>query len=160
MSEGPSTAIGVLDMFSTSRTGIDCFSDQVIQAVQAGEVNPLKIRIWLKTMEEIIERVKKETNEFQLREAEKYPEKSFEYAGAKIEKAELGTKYDYSVCHDPVVEQLECTLESVKQQLTDRQKFLQAIKDPLIVVNDETGEVNTINPPLKKSTSGLKVSIR
>ncbi len=160
MSEGPSTAIGVLDMFSTSRTGIDVFSDQVIKSVQEGEVNPLKVRIWIKTMEEIIDRIKKETNAHQLREAEKYPEKSFEYAGAKIEKAELGTSYDYSVCCDPVFEIRETSLNAAKELLSERQKFLQAIKEPLIIVNDETGEVCTINPPLKKSTSGLKVSIK
>lgn len=160
MYDGPSTAIGVLDMFSTSRTGIDVFSDQVIQAVQAGEVNPLKIRIWVKTIEEILERVKKETNEHQLRESEKYPERSFEYAGAKIEKSELGTKYDYSICNDPVHGQLSKLMEEAKKQLTERETFLKALKETLVIVDEGTGEVVKINPPSKKSTTGLKVTIR
>jgi hypothetical protein len=160
MNEQPSTAIGVLDMFSTSRTGIDVFSDQVIHAIQNGEVNALKVRIWLKTMEEIIDRVKKETAEYQLREAEKYPEKSFEYAGAKIEKAELGTAYNYSVCSDPAFERLDVDFSKAKADLDERKKFLQALKQPLTVVDDATGEVTTIRPPLKTSTTGLKVSIK
>lgn len=160
MNELPSTAMGVLELFSTSRTGIDVFSDQVIQAVQAGEVNPLKIRIWVKTMEEIIDRIKKETNEHQLKEAEKYPEKSFEYAGAKIEKSELGTKYDYTVCNDPVYTQLQKIVEEANRQVKERETFLKSLKEPLVTVDEGSGEVARILPPLKKSTTGLKVSIK
>lgn len=156
----PSTALGVLEMFSTSRTGIDVFSDQVIQAVQNGEVNPLKIRIWLKTMEEIIDRVKKETNEHQLKEADKYTERSFEYAGAKIEKSELGTKYDYSICNDPVHIQLKKLLEEADKQLKERETFLKSLREPLIIVDEGSGEVVKVSPPSKKSTTGLKVSIK
>lgn len=160
MNELPSTALGVLEMFSTSRTGIDIFSDQLIQAVEEGEVNPLKIRIWLKTMEEIIERVKKETNEHQLRESEKYPERTFEYAGAKIEKAELGTKYDYSICNDPVHTHLQNIVDEADKQLKARETFLKALSEPLVLVDEGSGEVVKVLPPSKKSTTGLKVSIK
>jgi hypothetical protein len=147
-------------MFSTSRTGIDIFSDQLIHAVQSGEVNPLKIRIWIKTVEEILERVKKETNEHQLREAGKYSEDTFDYAGAKITKAELGTKYDYSVCGDPVHKHLSDIVESAKEQLSEREAFLKALREPLVMVDEGSGEVTRVIPPLKKSTTGLKVSIK
>ncbi len=160
MIDGPSTAIGVLDMFSTSRAGIDTFSNQVIQAVQNGEVNPLKVRVWLKTMEDIIERVKKETADHQLRESEKYPEKAFEYSGAKIEKSELGTKYNYSGSNDPIYNHRKQIADAANEQLKEREEFLKALKEPLILVDDESGEVARIVPPLKTSTTGLKVSIK
>lgn len=160
MSDLPTNAIGVLDLFSTSRSGIDVFSDQVIQSVHNGEVNPLHVRIWIKTMEEIIDRVKKETGANQLREAEKWAESKFEYLGATIEKADVYTEYDYSVCSDPAFELLEVAFNTAKQTLDDRKKFLRTLKAPMVIVDEVTGEIITIKPPLKKSTPGLKVSIK
>lgn len=160
MSNLPTSAIGVLDLFSTSRTGIDIFSDQVIEAVHNGEVNPLQVRVWIKTMEEIIERVKKETGANQLREADKWAESKFEYLGATIEKADVKTEYDYVSCGDTVFERLEVDFNTAKQRLDDRKAFLKTLKVPLPVIDEDSGEVVTIKPPVKKSTPGLKVSIK
>lgn len=159
-SDLPTHATGVLNLFSTSRTGIDVFSDQVIKAVHDGEVNPLQVRVWLKTMEEIIDRVRKETNANQLREADKWSENKFEYLGATIEKADVKTEYDYSVCCDTVFERLEVEFNTAKQRLDDRKAFLKTLKAPMPIVDEDSGECVTIKPPFKKSTAGLKVSIR
>lgn len=160
MNELPTHATGVLNLFSTSRTGIDVFSDQIIEAVKEGEVNPLQVRIWIKTMEEIIERVKKETAANQLTEADKWAEQKFEYLGATIEKADVKTEYDYSVCKDTEFEMLEVALNVAKEALDNRKAFLKTLKAPLSIVDKVTGELMDINPPFKKSTPGLKVSIK
>lgn len=160
MNELPTNATGVLNLFSTSRTGIDVFSDQIIEAVKEGEINPLQVRIWIKTMEEIIERVKKETAANQLTEADKWAEQRFEYLGATIEKADVKTEYDYSVCKDSEFELLEVALNVAKEALDNRKAFLKTLKAPLSIADKVTGELMDINPPLKKSTPGLKVSIR
>lgn len=160
MNDLPTHATGVMNLFSTSRTGIDVFSDQIIQAVKEGEINPLQVRIWIKTMEEIIERVKKETSENQLREAEKWSEQKFQYLGATIEKADVKTEYDYSVCGDIDYELFEVALNTAKESLEDRKKFLRSLKEPLDILDKDSGEVRTVRPPLKKSTAGLKVSIK
>lgn len=160
MNDLPTHATGVMNLFSTSRTGIDVFSDQIIQAVKEGEINPLQVRIWIKTMEEIIERVKKETSENQLREADKWSEQKFQYLGATIEKADVKTEYDYSVCGDIDYELFEVALNTAKESLEDRKKFLRSLKEPLDILDKDSGEVRTVRPPLKKSTAGLKVSIK
>lgn len=160
MNDLPTHATGVMNLFSTSRTGIDVFSDQIIQAVKEGEINPLQVRIWIKTMEEIIERVKKETSENQLREADKWSEQKFQYLGATIEKADVKTEYDYSVCGDIDYELFEVALNTAKESLEDRKKFLRSLKEPMDILDKDSGEVRTVRPPLKKSTAGLKVSIK
>lgn len=160
MNDLPTHATGVMNLFSTSRTGIDVFSDQIIQAVKEGEINPLQVRIWIKTMEEIIERVKKETGKNQLREAEKWSEQKFQYLGATIEKADVKTEYDYSVCGDIDYELFEVALNTAKESLEDRKKFLRSLKEPMDILDRDSGEVRTVRPPLKKSTAGLKVSIK
>jgi hypothetical protein len=154
------TGIAALDLFATSRTGIDVASDQIIEAVRSGEVNPLKVRVWIKTMEEILERVKKETADSQLREAEKYAEKSFQFAGATLTKSEHGTKYNYAVCGDTTWERLDVDAKTAISKRSMREEFLKSLKEPLTIVDEMTGEVVKINPPVKTSTTGLNVSIK
>ena len=154
------TGIAALDLFATSRTGIDVASDQIIEAVRNGEVNPLKVRVWIKTMEEILERVKKETGESQMREAGKYAEKSFQFAGATLTKAEHGTKYNYAACGDTVWERLDADTKTASAKQKGREEFLRSLTEPMTVIDELTGEVVIITPPPKTSTSGLTVSIR
>lgn len=154
------TAIAALDLFATSRTGIDVASDQIIEGIRSGDVSPLKALVWCKTMEEIIERVRKETKDNQLTASEKYPGKTFEFAGATLTKAEHGTKYNYAGCGDTKWERLSVDAETAKSRLSEREGFLKALKEPLTVVDEMTGEVVTIKPPPKTSTSGLTVSIK
>lgn len=160
MNELPSSAIGAARMLPTTQTQIDVFSDQIIESVRQGEVNPIEVLILMKAFEKAQKRILEEIRENYVNEASKYPEPSFEFNGTKIEKAELGTMYNYAVCDDTVLERLEVDFNTAKEKLDERKKFLQALKQPLTAVDELTGEVVKINPPVKKSTSGLKVFIK
>lgn len=156
----PSTPIGTLRLFASTQTQIDVFSDSIIQAVKEGEANPIEVLIQIRALQKVSERVLKEINEEILTEANKYPEKNFEFMGAKIENAELGTKYDYSMCGDTEYEMLDAQINSLKQRIKEREEFLKSIKQDITLVDNFTGEIVTVRPPTKKSTSGLKVTIR
>lgn len=160
MNNLPTTATGVLQQFSTSLTGINIMSDQLIEAVKSGEIDPLAVRIQIKAIEMVLERVNKETIQNQLTAAAKYPEQKFEFLGASIQKAEHGTKYNYEGCGDTVYDQLKNIADKANDALKERCEFLKTLKEPLITVDKLTGEIITINPPLKTSISGLNVSIR
>lgn len=160
MNELPESAIGALRMFATTQTQIDVFSDQLISSVKQGEVNPLEVLIQLRAFEKVTKRVLEEIKDELLTASAKYPETRIELYGSVIEKAELGTKYDYSVCNDPIFEKLEAGLTAANEMLKARQEFLKALKEPITIVDEESGEVVRILPPSKKSTSGLKVIIR
>lgn len=139
---------------------IDVFSDGVIRAVQGGEVNPLAVLVQLRAMQQASERILKEIDNNIMSEASKYPGQTFEYMGNKITKAEHGTKYDYSVCNDPVLNDLIKEQESIAAKVKVRQERLKAQTTPESILDPETGEVVIITPPTKKSKSGLNVSIR
>lgn len=160
MTDLPSTAIGAARMLPTTQTQIDIFSDQVIESVRNGEANPLEVLIILKAFEKAQERIIKEIRENFVTEAGKYPETSFEFNGAKIEKVEVGTKYNYAICNDPIYKNRLEIAEKAKEKLSERETFLKAIKEPINIVDEETGELIKIIPALKTSTSSLKVSIR
>jgi hypothetical protein len=160
MTDLPSSAIGTLRLFANTQTQVDLFSDQLIQSVKEGEANPIEVLITLRALEKVSERVVKEILPNSLREAGNYPGSSFEFNGNKIEKAELGTKYDYSGCNDPVYTELAKEANVIIKKVKEREAFLKAINGSETVVDKTTGEFTTIYAPLKTSTTGLKVTIK
>lgn len=160
MSDLPSTAFGVLKLLPTSKDEINRFSVQLINQVKNGELNPLELKAYFKKLEAVIEIVDKHTKEHQLNEAEKYPEKAFDLFGCKIEKSELGTKYDYASTGDYEWGELDIDVKSAERKRKDREAFLRSIKHPETIVYERTGEVITVKPPAKKSETGLKFHIK
>lgn len=160
MEQDKAIAIIGIDVFQASRTGIDVASDQIIQQVKAGERNPVEVKVWVKAVEEVLERVKKDIAENVMTEADKYSEKTFTAYGATITKAEHGTKYDYSGCGDTVWERLDANTKDAAAKQKLREDFLKSLKEPMTVVDENTSEVITIRPPVKTSVSGLNVSIK
>jgi hypothetical protein len=160
MNELPTSAIGVINQFATTQTQVDVFSDQVIQSVKEGEASALDVLIQLRAIEKATKRILSGIEDNILKEAEQYSEKSFDIHGNKLEKSEAGVVYDYSICADPIHDRRESEFNSAKDSLDERRSFLKALKEPMKVVDEETGELITIRPPLKKSTSIVKVSIR
>lgn len=160
MNELPTTAMGAIRLLANTQTSIDVMSDQLIQSVKEGESNPIEVLTILRAFKKVSERVEKEIAENVLTEASKYPENSFEVMGNKIEKAEFGVKYDYTICNDPVYVRRKDIADKADEQLKERESFLKALKQPMTMVDEESGEIVTIIPPTKTSTSGIKISIR
>lgn len=136
------------------------FSMQIIKAVQNGEANALEILVMLRALEAVSELVREEIEENIINEANRYNEKVIERYGARIEKAEVGTRYNYFVSKDSEWERMNSELQTLKRRLTERETFLKALKEPLIVVNADTGEVETIRPPQKISKEGIRVYLK
>lgn len=87
--------------------------------------------------------------------------KQLETQSAKIELAETGVKYNFDNCGDPIYEQLEQQLQSIEADLKDRKEFLKTVPTSgLAVINEQTGELNTIYPPSKSSTSTYKITLK
>lgn len=160
MEQLPQSPTELLTLMASTSTQIDVFSDGVIESVQRGEINPLTVLIQLRAMERASGRILKEIHENVMREADKYPGNEFEFMGNKVTKTEHGTRYDFSNCGDPVYEQRVKIAKEANEQLKERENFLKAVKAPFSLLDEGTGEVSTISPPIKKSTSGLNVSIK
>jgi hypothetical protein len=156
----PSTPGEYLSLGPSTQSQVDNFSDGVIHDVKYGNEDPLKVLVSLKAFDKASERIQKEIRENCLTAADKYPGASFEFVGNKIEKSEMGVKYDYAGTGDPVYQKLFAIAEQANAQLKERETFLKAVTAPFSFLDEATGEVSVISPPNKKSTTGLKVSIR
>lgn len=153
-------AISTLTYFNTSKVGIKSFVDKVISEVEQGLINPLDLLIYIKSIEKSLEGITSGTKQMMINEADKYTEKTIEYKGASISKEELGVKYDYSKCGDIVFDELTRRISAMTDQRKQREAMLKTLKDSMTLVDEETGETWTVNPPIKTSTSGIKVIIK
>lgn len=144
-------------LFDLSKKQIQALVKNTIQQEDlAGNVlaNILKA----KKAEEFFKNIQEELKKDALKEAEKYPERVVEVFGAKFEKTSVFTEYDFSNCNDVVLEDLTNIAANAKQCMEERKAFLKALREPITILNEETGEVIKIYPPVKKTTDGIKIT--
>jgi hypothetical protein len=134
-------------------------ASELVRQLQDDEISALDVKIALKQMEVAIEQVKKVADRMAADEAAKYAEKSFVYRGARIELAELGTKYDFSPCGYPPLQRIESSMKEYGEQAKAAQNWLKSIKGKTEYIDPETGEVCEVYPPIKTSTTGIKITL-
>lgn len=160
MNELPNTPSGVMELLPSTSQQITLFSNSIIQQVRAGNEDPINVLLQVRAMEKALKIIYDNIKVFAEREAEKYPGDKFDFKGNEVAKCDVKTEYDYTKCNDPVYERVLYEFEQAEKKLKERETFLKALTMPITIVDDLTGEVVSINPPLKKSVSGLKITIR
>lgn len=160
INHAPDTAMSVLELFNPSKEGIISFSSKVIKDVEDGNVDPLRVRLICKTLTEIADAIDKGTKANQASEAAKFGDKPFMFHGAELHHTATYTSYDYRHCNDRVYEKLKEANDLSTAKLKDRETLLKALKEKQTMVDEDSGEVYVILPPIKSQTMGLKVSIK
>ena len=74
--------------------------------------------------------------------------------------SELSTKYDYFNCQDVAWNDLTKQITELTEKRKEREAMLKTIKEPITLVDEPTGETWTLNPAIKTSTSGIKITIK
>lgn len=114
----------------------------------------------LSVMEQFIKEVKGNDQYIDcvITEVSKYG-KSKESESMKIELCEVGTKYNFDLCGDPIIKDLQWKLDNLEAEIKARKEFLKTVPQSGmdIVVGDE---ICTIYPPVKLSTSSYKTTIK
>jgi len=113
----------------------------------------------VKCMEDFIKQITSHPDykDLTLDEAAKYG-KSFEHYNAKFEVKEMGVKYDYSNCGDPIYNRLAEELAELEKKVKDRQAFLKAVQPGTELLIED--EVIVLYPPVKTSTTSITVNLK
>lgn len=157
------TTTSILALFQTTKEQRSSFVNDILNKIDSGELNPLQAHLQIKCMEDIIEQITIAPNykHAVLEESQKYGQKEFEYHNAKISIKEVGTKYDFSNTGDTVYQMLEQQKLSAENALKERQKFLKTVPEKgMTIADDLTGEMITVYPPAKTSTTSIAVSLK
>lgn len=153
-------------------------SETIIANVKSGELDPLRVHMFLKRIEKIAEVVKKDADVKEAVNAagNAYGDKAFDYMGATLKMGAVHTAYDYSTCGDPLWDNLNEIMANVKEMIKARELVLKAafpenigfgFKPPIMVVQDlyslqtmDCGEEFTLSQPRKIQQMGLKVTFK
>jgi len=154
------TTTQVLSLFDNDKAGRLHFVQDIIQKIDNGEADALKIHLQAKQMEEIVKTLtSNETYRSFLLDAAQKHGKSFELHNAKFQVKEAGTKYDYRQCGHPQLNELELQLEVLAKQIKAIQAQLQTL--PIEGVEQLFGdEVVRIYPPSKVSSTTVAVTLK
>ena len=156
----PDTPASVLGLFTTAKDSIKYFAASVINEVEDGKLDPLKVLTLCKAMESTSEKIIAGIKASALTEAEKYGDKPFKFNGCELHVTPVDTKYDYSTSNDKVLERLLALEENIKRQVANRKEMLKTLRETVTLIDEATGEVFQATPPLKKQTMGVKVVIK
>jgi len=152
------TPMSVLELFSTSKDSIKLFGDGIIDRVKEGHADPLRVAALTRSMEAIAKYVNDNLKDNQKNEAQKYGDKPFMLHGCEMHYTSVKSEYDYASSNDPIWNSLNEKITQLQIELKQRQEWLKTMGKSEDIRHDD--ELVTIYPPIKKTTMGLKVSIK
>lgn len=141
-----------------SKKDIQLLASKVLDSIFLNG-NIIQLAEQLSKMEFLIKEIKKDENYrmYIVNEISKYGKSYTTSSGTKIELAEVGIDFDYSLTGDNEIIELQEQKAIIDAQIKEREKFLKSITKPTRVLFDD--EVKTLYPPAKTSTSGVKITI-
>lgn len=142
-----------------TKASIEAFAENIVSPVLEGEQNPLELYTQIKALEEALKVAKDKIKDEATKEAEKYGNKPFDFMGVGMQVTSVKTEYDFTGTGDYDLFVLEEQLETAKQKVEDRKATLKTLKTPTPMITSE-GEAITVNPPIKKVTTGIKTTFK
>lgn len=156
------TTTSILKLFQTTKEERQSFALDLIEKLNSGFVDPLEVHLQVKCMEELVKSLtsNQEYKELVLNSAEKNG-KSFQFHNAKVEIKEVGVKYDFSKCNDPILTELNEKITQLSKELKDRETMLKTVQSSgLTILNEDTGETFTVYPPSKSSSTSVAITLK
>jgi len=153
-------ALSTINLMPTRSEEVTSFAQMLVEAARNGEVNPLELAITMKAVQSSLDLVKESIKDLILAEAESHSAKTFEVSRAKVTITEVGTSYDYKNCMMPEWEMLDSQESDIKEKKKDLEARLKLVKVPETIMDRLTGEIITINPPIKKSTTAISIKLK
>jgi hypothetical protein len=144
--------------FSPRGGQIQSVADQVASNVEDGYSSPLELLVGCKAIQKTLEAIIERIEESALAEALHYP-KRFSQHGATIEVREVGTKYNFENCNDPILERLSAEKKVAVDAEKERQATLKTFKSATEMLDPETGEVFRVLPPTRTSKTGIVITL-
>ena len=127
-----------------------------VTVIEEGREDLLKAYIFAMSKVEYYSALAKQLHDAAMLEFETYGDKEVDLRGRKISKFEAGVKYDFSECGHVELDSLGRIKKDVDAKIKAFQEQIKYISESQTMVNED-GEVFTVIPPTKKSTTKIKL---
>lgn len=145
------------------KAGQKTLVERMKDALVEGEVDPIESIVKAKSLYEVLSVFLKDEDvkECVEKECDKYGKgESPNYCGAVVQIKEAGVKWDYKNCEDPLYDSLSLQMEELKQQMKQRETYLKTITSSKTEIDEETGEIYTIFPPVRTASTSYSVTFK
>lgn len=140
-----------------NKSSIEEITNSFVAPIVNGDVQIEKGIVILRALKKAIEDAEDKLYDDVVEEIFKYGKDGATIYGAKINIKEVGVKYDFDNCNDAIWNDLNNQIKELMEKRKDREAFLKCIIKQTTLVDDSTGEIYTINPAIKKSTTGFVI---
>ena len=144
--------------FSPRGGEISTAADVIAAEVIDGHEDALQLLVGIKAMQKLFDAIVERIEESALNEA-LLEAKRFEKFGAKIEVREVGARYNFENCNDPVLVRLTEAKKQWADLEKDRQTLLKTLRCRTEMLDTETGEIINALPPIKTSKTGVVITL-
>jgi len=134
---------------------------QAKEAIIQGTVDPIIAHINVQKMAKIIDEYgkDKDVRRITLDALELYGQRRVTKGDATLEITETGTRYDYSTTGDAKIEELYALKKALDADIKEREQYLKSLPSSGVqVIDPDTGEVATLYPPVKTSTTWIRTT--
>jgi len=118
----------------------------------------MELYIFAKKLEMLSKMLQELSNETALNEAEKL--KGEIMYGYEINVRETGVKYDYSKCNYAPYNSLISQKKQIESDQKTMEALLKAISKPTEIADSETGEILTVQPPIRTAGTSIVLTIK
>jgi hypothetical protein len=155
-------AISTLNLLPSTLDQVARFVSKAKDEILSGEYNVLSVLVQLRAAQQAFDILNKddEVIEAASKEYAKYGLKTVELGNAKIVQREVGVKYEFESSCDPEWERLQSAEKFAAEGRKARETFLKTLNSPMTMIDEQSGEVVTINPVPKTSKTTLAITLK
>jgi hypothetical protein len=105
----------------------------------------------------LLEELEKGLKDFAITELETFDRNEADVLGTTVKAVEAGVKWDYSA--SKAWSEQKAKVDAESKRLKDIEAFVKSVKSKTTVVDEETGEAMEYYPPVKSSSTSIRVTI-
>jgi hypothetical protein len=147
-----------LSNWQPNKSEIERVANEMVQGIIDGNVQTEKALLTIRAVRMAMESAEDKIKEQVIDELHRRGKEGFDMYGAKVNLKELGVKYDYANCGDLEWYLIDDQIKSLTELKKERENFLKSLTKPTTIVDDSTGEIKTINPPIRQSTTSYTIT--
>jgi hypothetical protein len=143
-----------------SKSLVKTMSEALIGESDAGNIDTLSTLAHLEFMSQVIELAKEELRKRAVDELEKYGQEAKTGVvkhGVTFKHKEAGVRYSFeNTASWKVIKAKEDEFAKVRKELEDQ---LKTLKQKTTILDQETGELNELHPPIKSSKTTVEITL-
>jgi hypothetical protein len=137
-------------------------AERLITLMESGKTSAIKTLTELDFINQVVTKVVARARELAVDELSSYGAEASQGVtihGVSLKIIEAGTKYDFAACNHPEWVQIVAQETALAERRKEIETMLKTLKTGQTIVNEDTGEISRITPPVKSSKTTVQVTI-